>query len=367
MPRLGDRRRSARRLGRGRSGARGFMVAAASAVVAIGAVTGAVSALGEGRPSGAAKPPPTAAPTLRPLPAVPTASRRTAAPSPSASAVTPSATASPRPTPSRTAAAPARLYSHPDSQVREWLDAHPGDARRDVIASRIADRPAAVWFADFTPSTVTARVRAVTSSAAAARPGPRRRAVRRTAARLRRRLRGRGARPRRVRRLDRRLRGGSRLRRGRRRPGTRLDRAVRVPRRGAAQRPVRLPGPRRPGPEGGRSPGARLLRRRPLRLEPGRPAGRTAPPGQARPSAASSDGIFTNVSNFNRTSEETGYARSVLAALGGPRRPGRRHRHQPQRQRGPGRRRVVRPVGPKDRAGAHPGHRGGAASTPICG
>lgn len=35
-------------------------------------------------------------------------------------------------------------------------------------------------------------------------------------------------------------------------------------------------------------------------------------------SAASSDGIFTNVSNFHRTSAEIAYAREVLSALGGP-------------------------------------------------
>ncbi|NED22504.1 glycoside hydrolase family 6 protein [Streptomyces sp. SID9913] len=49
----------------------------------------------------------------------------------------------------------------------DWVRAHPGDPRRAVIESRIADRPAAVWFADYTPDTVTARVRAVTSGGAA--------------------------------------------------------------------------------------------------------------------------------------------------------------------------------------------------------
>ncbi len=63
-------------------------------------------------------------------------------------------------------AAPALLYSHPDSQVLDWVASHPGYYRA-VIESRIADRPAAVWFADFTPATITARVRAVTAGAAA--------------------------------------------------------------------------------------------------------------------------------------------------------------------------------------------------------
>jgi endoglucanase len=35
-------------------------------------------------------------------------------------------------------------------------------------------------------------------------------------------------------------------------------------------------------------------------------------------SSASSDGIFTNVSNFHRTSDEIAYARQVLSAMGGP-------------------------------------------------
>ncbi|WP_329290094.1 glycoside hydrolase family 6 protein [Streptomyces pseudovenezuelae] len=44
---------------------------------------------------------------------------------------------------------------------------HPRDWRAEVIESRIADRPAAVWFADYTPGTITSRVRAVTSGGAA--------------------------------------------------------------------------------------------------------------------------------------------------------------------------------------------------------
>nr|WP_151774976.1 glycoside hydrolase family 6 protein [Streptomyces abyssomicinicus] len=67
------------------------------------------------------------------------------------------------------AATPApdgRLYRHPDSQVGEWVRGNPDDPRQAVIDSRIASRPAAVWFADPDASTVTARVRAVTSRAA---------------------------------------------------------------------------------------------------------------------------------------------------------------------------------------------------------
>jgi endoglucanase len=144
------------------------MVAAASVVVAVGTVTGMVSALDDGRPSDDAKPLVTHSTSLRPLPAVPTPSPTSAPPSPSKSA---SAKPSPKPSASRkkpqAVAASALLYRHPDSQVLDWVEAHPGDVRRDVIESRIADRPAAVWFADFTPATITARVRAVTSAAAA--------------------------------------------------------------------------------------------------------------------------------------------------------------------------------------------------------
>ncbi len=43
----------------------------------------------------------------------------------------------------------------------------PRHPRRDVIANRVAGHPAAVWFADHTPATLTSRVRAVTSAAAA--------------------------------------------------------------------------------------------------------------------------------------------------------------------------------------------------------
>ncbi|MFJ6726953.1 glycoside hydrolase family 6 protein [Streptomyces sp. NPDC091281] len=100
------------------------------------------------------------------------------APSPAASSPLPSAPVSPSapatpsasPTPTR---APARLYRHPASQIRDWLRAHPDDARHAVLASRIADHPTAVWFTETTPdargadATLTARVRAVTSGAAA--------------------------------------------------------------------------------------------------------------------------------------------------------------------------------------------------------
>ncbi|MDX3493965.1 glycoside hydrolase family 6 protein [Streptomyces turgidiscabies] len=159
------------------------MVAAASVVVAVGTATGLLSALDSG--GGAAdeaRPEVTSSPLLAPLPAVSSAPPSTGAsksPSPSArttEARKPSRTPSPSSSTTefepaaRQAPGPvsARLYRYPDSQVLDWVGAHRDDPRRSVIEAEIADRPAAVWFADFSPSTITARVRAVTAGAAAA-------------------------------------------------------------------------------------------------------------------------------------------------------------------------------------------------------
>ncbi|NEB75728.1 glycoside hydrolase family 6 protein, partial [Streptomyces sp. SID14478] len=151
------------------------MVAAASAVVAVGTVAGLVSALDDG-PDGSdrARPTVTGSPSVLPMPAVP--SRTTNSPSPKMSSPKPNKAKRTQKAPSATPRArggspapngSARLYRHADSQVLEWVRAHRSDPRRPLIESRIADRPAAVWFADFTPSTVTSRVRAVTSRAGA--------------------------------------------------------------------------------------------------------------------------------------------------------------------------------------------------------
>ncbi|WP_371664856.1 glycoside hydrolase family 6 protein [Streptomyces sp. NBC_00280] len=157
------------------------MVAAASVVVAVGTATGLLSALDTGG-GGAdeARPEATSSPLLAPLPAV-----TSAPPTPSASkSPSPSARTTKARKPSRTpspaapdpepeakqapAQASARLYRYPDSQVLDWVGAHRDDPRRPVIEAEIADRPAAVWFADFSPSTIAARVRAVTAGAAVA-------------------------------------------------------------------------------------------------------------------------------------------------------------------------------------------------------
>ncbi|WP_184562189.1 glycoside hydrolase family 6 protein [Streptomyces paradoxus] len=152
------------------------MVVAASLVVVAGAVAGAVAAFDDGgRASDEAGPPEvSASPRPAPLPAVPspspTATAGSASPSPSPSARRTQGPTSAQPEKKkqeRTTTVAGRLYRHPDSQVLDWVRSHSGDPRHAVIASRIAEQPAAVWFADYSPQTVTARVAAVTSGGAA--------------------------------------------------------------------------------------------------------------------------------------------------------------------------------------------------------
>ncbi|WP_328753156.1 glycoside hydrolase family 6 protein [Streptomyces sp. NBC_00285] len=146
------------------------MVAVASVVVALGTATGMLSALDGREGSDEAQPVlVSGSPSPDPRPAVPSASR----PAPAAVPTKASASPSPgkaRPTPGPTKARPTtstRLYRHPSSQVLDWVRDNPRDRRTDRIEARIADRPAAVWFADYTPGTITSRVRAVTSGGAA--------------------------------------------------------------------------------------------------------------------------------------------------------------------------------------------------------
>jgi endoglucanase len=151
------------------------MVVAASVVVATGAVAGVLSAFDDRPgPDQARRPEVSASPRLAPLPGVPTVSSsptESASPTPVTSAPgTPSPTPSPsrvRKKQERTTPVSSRLYRHPASQVLDWVRSHSGDPRYAVIASRIADQPAAVWFADYSPDTLTARVAAVTSGGAA--------------------------------------------------------------------------------------------------------------------------------------------------------------------------------------------------------
>ncbi|WP_435209606.1 glycoside hydrolase family 6 protein [Streptomyces sp. bgisy034] len=152
------------------------MAVAASVVAAVGAVTGMVSALDDRGGSDEAGPPRvTRSPSLDSLPLLPSASPP-ATKSPPPTSASPTRTrerSTPAPSPARTenkqstAVVSARLYRHPDSQVLEWVRDNPADPRHAVIESRIAAQPAAVWFADYTPDTITARVRAVTSGGSA--------------------------------------------------------------------------------------------------------------------------------------------------------------------------------------------------------
>ncbi|KUM83470.1 MULTISPECIES: glycoside hydrolase family 6 protein [Streptomyces] len=149
------------------------MVAAASVVVAVGTATGMLSSLDDRQGSDEARPGLVSGSPSRSSPS-PVASVSDPA-SPSASApASASAKASASPSPKKAGHGPAkagptttRLYRHPASQVLDWVRDHPRDWRAEVIESRIADRPAAVWFADYTPGTITSRVRAVTSGGAA--------------------------------------------------------------------------------------------------------------------------------------------------------------------------------------------------------
>ncbi|MFD9006610.1 glycoside hydrolase family 6 protein [Streptomyces sp. NPDC059582] len=147
------------------------MLAAASLVVAVGTVTGVLSALGDGRGADEARPDVSGSPRLASLPAVPSVSpsasgTTSASPSPKEKA---GGTAAPRRSERspQTAAVSPRLYHHPDSQVTEWVHDHPADPRAAVIETRIAEQPAAVWFTDADSTVTASRVRAVTASAAA--------------------------------------------------------------------------------------------------------------------------------------------------------------------------------------------------------
>ncbi|MDH6571776.1 endoglucanase [Streptomyces sp. SAI-117] len=174
MSGLRAQRLAARRAARRRAVGRGAMVAVASVVVALGTATGLLSALGDRDGSDEAQPglvgssPAPSSPSAVPSASGPASPTASAAPSPSASAsVKASASPSTRKAGTVSPKAPARLYRHPSSQVLDWVQDHPRDWRAEVIAARIADRPAAVWFADHTPATITSRVRAVTSGGAA--------------------------------------------------------------------------------------------------------------------------------------------------------------------------------------------------------
>ncbi|MFF0012490.1 glycoside hydrolase family 6 protein [Streptomyces sp. NPDC005374] len=152
------------------------MVVVASLVVAVGTATGMLSALEDRDGSDEARPGSVSgSPGPRSLPVVPSASEPVPASTSASASASPSVDLSASPSPEKTGPGSAksrttpspRLYRHPSSQVLDWVRDNPRDSRTDVIESRIADRPAAVWFADYAPATITSRVRAVTSGGAA--------------------------------------------------------------------------------------------------------------------------------------------------------------------------------------------------------
>ncbi|WP_308376746.1 glycoside hydrolase family 6 protein [Streptomyces sp. ISL-99] len=323
---------------RRRAKRRNAMAFAASAVVAVGTVTGVLSAVtGEGDHRNSARPQTSRTPVPGPLTARPSPSAtpstqasvpasRTATPSPSRPS--PSRPASKRAEPSsgRPAREPsarppssppgaAALYRHPESQVLDWVRANRDDPRHPLIKNRIADQPAAVWFAAYNPGAVTAQVRSVTSAAA-------------TAGRI----------PVLV-------------------PYAIPDRDCGGASQGGAPDLAAYDdwiGDFAAGLGGGEvivilepdsialsdclSDGERQARfaslaragrtlhaanpRAKVYFDAGHsgwhPAGKQAAALRAAGARSDSDGIFTNVSNFHRTADEAAYARRVLAALGGP-------------------------------------------------
>ncbi|MFJ8931059.1 glycoside hydrolase family 6 protein [Streptomyces sp. NPDC102364] len=321
MSGLRARRLAERRAERRRRTARGALAAAASAVVAVGTVVGLVSALDRDRAEAdEARPTVSGSPSLRPLPAVPTPSPTSNSPSPSKSSKPkpkPKKTAPARPKPSSAPPAASGLYRYGGSQVLEWVRANRSDPRRPLIESRIANRPAAVWFADYAPATITARVRAVTSAGASAGQVP----VLVPYAVPDRDCGGHseGGAPD----LD---AYGDWIERFARGLGSREVIVILEP--DALSQTECLSKSRQADRYEALAHAGRALKSANPRARVYYDAGHSAwnPPGTqaahlraaGAASAASSDGVFTNVSNFHRTSDEAAYARKVLAAMGGP-------------------------------------------------
>ncbi|MEU5997622.1 glycoside hydrolase family 6 protein [Streptomyces sp. NPDC047197] len=299
------------------------MVVAASIVAAVGAVAGMVSALDEGGGKDRARPKVTKSPTFQPLPAVPTpsVSPSSATPSPVRSSAAPVPEPEPKPAtrrpkkPSTTAPAANSLYRHGDSQVLDWVRANRSDPRRPLIESRIADRPAAVWFAQYAPGTITSRVRAVTSGAGSRVPVVVPYAI-----------------------PDRDCGGASQGGApdlaaydawiGKFAAGLGSGEVIVVLEPDAIALSECLSAKQRTARYASLARAGRTLKaanpRARVYYDAGhsgwnaasQQAGRLRAAGAASP--ASSDGIFTNVSNFHRTGDEAAYAREVLTALGGP-------------------------------------------------
>ncbi|MFI0983169.1 glycoside hydrolase family 6 protein [Streptomyces sp. NPDC021093] len=298
------------------------MAVLASAVVAVGTVSGVVSATsGEGERTTAA-PEVTRAPVLPPLPAVPSPSPTTASPSPTATATKKPVAKKPAPPkkkqqPPQHQSAPVSgsLYLHPESQVLDWVRANRGDPRQSLIQSKIAAQPAAVWFAEYNPSTIAGKVRAVTSGAAAAGRVP----VVVPYAIPERDCGGasQGGAPD-FDSYDSWIRSfASGLGKGDAIVILEPDSIAQTDCLDDGQRANRFAALSRAGKAiHAANPNARVY------FDAGH-SGWHAPSKMAgylrqANAATSSDGIFTNVSNFHRTADEVPYARQVLSAIGGP-------------------------------------------------
>ncbi|MET9520364.1 glycoside hydrolase family 6 protein [Streptomyces sp. NPDC002994] len=339
MPGLRAQRRI-ERAERRRAKRRNAMAVAASAVVAVGTVTGVMSAVaGEGEHRSTARPETTRTPVPGPLPArpspsaTPTVKASASASRPATTSGSPSQLSEPsspslakptkptKPTKkpaSRPQASPppgAALYRHPESQVLDWVRANRDDPRHPLIKSRIADQPAAVWFAAYNPGAVTAQVRSVTSAAAGAGQVP---------------VLVPYAIP------DRDCGGASQggapdlgayddwigdfaagLGSGEVIVILEPDSIALSDCLSAGEREARFASLARAGRTlHAANPRAKVY------FDAGHSGWHSAEKQAAALRAAgagsSSDGIFTNVSNFHRTADEAAYARRVLAALGGP-------------------------------------------------
>ncbi|MEV0092762.1 glycoside hydrolase family 6 protein [Streptomyces sp. NPDC050738] len=310
--------RRADRIERRRAVRRNALAVAACTVVMAGAAAGVLAAQHGGGSTHEARPEVSSSAQPLPLPARPSPTTSSAAPSPSA---TPSRTkgSADRPTRYAAGAISGPLYRHSDSQVLDWVESHPDDPRRALIASRIAGRPAAVWFPEHDPDQVRSRVRAVTSRAAAegrvpvlvAYDIPLRDCDGASA----------GGAPD-LAAYDRWMREfAAGLGSGPSIVILEPDSIAQTDCLSAGQRAARFASLARAGRAvHAAAPKAKVY------FDGGHsvwnPAARQAASLRAAGAASSSDGIFTNVSNFNRTADEAAYARRVLAALGGPARLG---------------------------------------------
>jgi endoglucanase len=63
-----------------------------------------------------------------------------------------------------------QFYTDPNSQAARWVAANSGDSRASAINSRIAQVPSGIWFSNYSPSTVTSSVRSLASAAAGKTP-----------------------------------------------------------------------------------------------------------------------------------------------------------------------------------------------------